>query len=71
MAKTPIGRLMCSDHAMSAKDEMSVLDASFEALRQRADVPMPAWDSLHTVMNSERVVATFGILHTKKKRADK
>lgn len=71
MAKTPIGRLTCSDHAMNAKDEMSALDASFEALRQRADTPMPAWNSLRTVMSSEQVVAVFGILHAKEKETIK
>lgn len=46
MAKTPIGRLVASDHAMRAKAEMCTLDAVFEVLRQKAHLSMPAWDTL-------------------------
>ncbi len=46
MAKTPVGRLAVSDHAMSAWAEMAALDAAFAQLRQQTDVPMPAWDAL-------------------------
>lgn len=44
--KTPIGRLSLSDHAMHAIQEMQYLDAGFEELRKKADVPTTIWDSL-------------------------
>ncbi|MCD7729921.1 MAG: ketopantoate reductase family protein [Oscillospiraceae bacterium] len=44
--KTPIGRLMASDHAMHAVSEMQYLDAEFETLRKKAGIPTPTWDSL-------------------------
>lgn len=46
MAKTPIGRLAASDHCKSAGAEMMALDGAFEALRQKAAIPTPAWDAL-------------------------
>ncbi|MCC8078834.1 MAG: hypothetical protein LIO57_02070, partial [Oscillospiraceae bacterium] len=46
MAKTPLGRLAASDHAMRALDEMRYLDAGFAALREQTDIPMPTWDVL-------------------------
>ncbi|MCD7723416.1 MAG: ketopantoate reductase family protein [Clostridiales bacterium] len=44
--KTPIGRLCVSDHAMHAVAEMQYLDAEFEKLRKKAQIPAPVWDSL-------------------------
>jgi len=46
MAKTPVGRLAASDHCKNAGAEMMALDASFENLRQQADISMPAWEIL-------------------------
>ena len=46
MAKTPLGRLCASDHAMHAVSEMQYLDEAFEALRKTTVSPMPAWDAL-------------------------
>lgn len=46
MAKTSLGRLAASDHAMRALDEMRYLDAGFAALRKQTDMPMPIWDML-------------------------
>ena len=41
MAKTPLGRLCASDHAMHAVKEMQYLDEAFEALRKQAGTAMP------------------------------
>ncbi len=46
MAKTPLGRLVASDHCRNAVQEMSELDEAFENLRKQAGVPMPVWDQL-------------------------
>lgn len=46
MAKTPLGQLAASDHAMRAVGEMRALDEAFEDLRRRAGTLMPVWDSL-------------------------
>ncbi|BDF70047.1 2-dehydropantoate 2-reductase [Oscillospiraceae bacterium] len=50
MAKTPLGRLAASDHAMRAVEELRALDAAFEDLRRRAGTPMPVWDALRAGM---------------------
>ena len=52
MAKTPLGRLCASDHAMHAVGEMRYLDEAFEALRKQADTAMPMWEKLRTEMPS-------------------
>lgn len=46
MAKTPLGRLAASDHAMHAVAEMRALDDAFELLRSHVQNRMPVWDSL-------------------------
>lgn len=47
MAKTPLGRLIASDHCSNAVAEMQALDAAFAALRERApQYSMPVWDAL-------------------------
>lgn len=46
MAKTKIGKLVASDHAMSAVGEMKALDAAFQALLSQYGKPMPNWDAL-------------------------
>ncbi len=43
---TTIGRLMISDHAMSALDEMWALHESFDQLKHKAAIPTPNWDEL-------------------------
>lgn len=48
MAKTPLGRLVASDHCRNAVSEMTALDQAFEELRQKADHPMPTWDLLRS-----------------------
>lgn len=50
MAKTPLGRLAASDHAMHAVNEMKALDKDFEELRSRCKVNMPIWDNLRKNM---------------------
>jgi 2-dehydropantoate 2-reductase len=55
MAHTPIGKLAASDHAMHAVGEMQALDAAFEKLRDRAGVPMPAWERLRTGGNPQEM----------------
>lgn len=45
MAKTPLGRLCASDHAMNAVSEMKYLDEAFEALRRQTGTAMPMWES--------------------------
>ena len=50
MAKTPLGKLCASDHAMHAVAEMKYLDEAFEALRKRAGTAMPMWEKLRTDM---------------------
>ena len=52
MAKTPIGRLCASDHAMHAVGEMRYLDEAFEALRKQAGTAMPMWEKLRSEMPS-------------------
>ncbi len=46
--KTPIGRLLVSDHAMHAVEEMKYLAAKYERLRRRAGLPMSAWERLRS-----------------------
>lgn len=50
MAKTPLGRLCASDHAMHAVSEMRYLDEAFEALRKQAGTAMPMWEKLRKEM---------------------
>ena len=50
MAKTPLGRLCASDHAMHAVKEMQYLDEAFEALRKQAVTAMPMWEKLRNEM---------------------
>ena len=50
MAKTPLGRLCASDHAMNAVPEMKYLDEAFEALRRQAGTAMPMWEKLRSEM---------------------
>lgn len=45
MAKTPLGRLCASDHAMHAVKEMQYLDEAFEALRKQAGTACPCGKS--------------------------
>lgn len=52
MAKTALGRLLVSDHAMNAVDEMQYLDEAFEALRASTNTPMPTWQKLRSEMPS-------------------
>ena len=46
LAKTPLGELCASDHAMYAVAEMQYLDEAFAALRATTLVEMTAWDEL-------------------------
>ena len=50
MAKTLLGRLCASDHAMHAVKEMQYLDEAFEALRKQAGTAMPMWEKLRNEM---------------------
>lgn len=50
MAKTPLGRLCASDHAMHAVGEMHYLDDAFAAIRAQTTVQMPQWDALRAAM---------------------
>ena len=50
MAKTPLGRLCVSDHAMHAVSEMRYLDEAFEALRKQSGMAMPMWEKLRNDM---------------------
>lgn len=43
--KTPLGKILLSDKAVSAK-EMSALQDAFNQLKQRSHVPTPNWDIL-------------------------
>ena len=52
MAKTPLGRLCASDHAMHAVGEMRYLDDAFEAMRKQAGTAMPMWEKLRNEMPS-------------------
>lgn len=52
MAKTALGRLCASDHAMHAVGEMKYLDEAFEGLRRQAGTPMPMWEKLRSEMPS-------------------
>lgn len=46
MAKTPLGRLAASDHAMHAVSEMSAFDREYQILKEKSGVKMPVWDKL-------------------------
>ena len=50
MVATPIGRLACSDHAMTAKGEMKRLYADFCSLKNSAGINTPAWNELEHYM---------------------
>ena len=52
MAKTPLGRLCASEHAMHAVPEMQYLDEAFEALRRQTGTAMPMWENLRQQMPS-------------------
>ena len=56
MAKTPLGRLCASDHAMHAVSEMKYLDDAFEALRSTTHTSMPAWEKLRNEMPQWRTL---------------
>ena len=49
-AVTPIGRLMTSDHAMSAVEEMRALDAAFCELKEQSGITMETWSQLQKFM---------------------
>lgn len=55
MAKTPLGKLAASDHAMRAVGEMQALDEAFERLRERSGVAMPTWERLRANGNPQRM----------------
>ena len=50
MAKTPLGRMCASDHAMHAVTEMQYLDEAMAAVRATTQTAMPAWDTLKSEM---------------------
>ena len=50
MAKTPLGRMCASDHAMHAVAEMQYLDEAMAAVRATTQTAMPAWDTLKNEM---------------------
>ena len=52
MAKTPLGRLCASDHAMHAVGELHYLDDAFEGMRKQAGTAMPMWEKLRSEMPS-------------------
>jgi 2-dehydropantoate 2-reductase len=51
-AVTSIGRLMTSNHAMNAIDEISALDESIEVLRKRSNIKMEKWDLLRKYIDN-------------------
>lgn len=50
LAKTPLGELCASDHAMYAVAEMQYLDEAFASIRAATNTAMPAWDTLRSEM---------------------
>ena len=50
LAKTPLGELCASDHAMHAVVEMQYLDEAFAGIRAATNTAMPAWDTLRSEM---------------------
>ena len=50
LAKTPLGELCASDHAMHAVAEMQYLDEAFAGIRAATSAAMPAWDTLRSEM---------------------
>lgn len=44
LCATFIGKMAISDHAMSAVDEMSVLSADFQELKEKSGMETPNWD---------------------------
>lgn len=46
MAKTPVGRLVASDHAMAAAGEMRALSDAFSRLVAQSGVDSPAWEGM-------------------------
>ena len=50
LAKTPLGELCASDHAMHAVAEMQYLDEAFAGIRAATNTAMPAWDTLRSEM---------------------
>ncbi len=53
-AKTFIGRLAASDHAMHAMAEMAALSDDFDKLKKHAAIPTPAWDALEQYLQKKR-----------------
>jgi 2-dehydropantoate 2-reductase len=51
VAKTALGRLAASDHAMNARGEMAALNNAFDKLKVQANLPMPHWDALETYLH--------------------
>jgi 2-dehydropantoate 2-reductase len=62
-AKTFIGRLAASEHAMHAVSEMAALSDAFDVLKKQAAIPTPQWDALEKHLQSMR-----GKLHENSKR---
>lgn len=46
MYKTCIGKFVISNHCSHAVEEMSALDKSFNELKNKSNIIMPAWDKL-------------------------
>ncbi|WP_010258634.1 ketopantoate reductase family protein [Treponema primitia] len=50
LCKTPLGKLIASDHAMSAIPEMQALNTAFDALKKQTDITTLEWDKLERFM---------------------
>lgn len=53
MAKTPIGRLVASDHAMAAVNEMRALSDAFDRLVAQSGVDAPAWEGMRRYLREQ------------------
>jgi 2-dehydropantoate 2-reductase len=58
VCKTPLGKLMASDHAMSAVSEMMSLNGAFDELTSQADIKTPSWDLLEQNMPYAKTTET-------------
>ena len=64
MVKSPAGKFVITTHCTNAAAEMTSLSNAFDQLRQKSNVPMPAWDRLLQEVPMKEIATTeSGLSH--------
>ena len=64
MVKSPAGKFVITTHCTNAAAEMTSLSNAFDQLRQKSNVPMPAWDTLLQKVPMKEIATTeSGLSH--------